>query len=137
MKKFRNWLKKQLYKLLDLDKVVNAMNHLEKNNTALIERHRRLESIVDLVDKDNRIILNHVKLINKDFSVLADISPAGYDPSVVIVLKKYGTQKEVIKTYHFKQETVEQIFRFLEGFGEENVKIDFGPGKRPRPNFRY
>lgn len=131
--RFTKWLKK----VLGITQLENEVRRLHTVNEQVVERHRRLENLCGQLHNDNSIILNHVKMINKDFSVVADIN-IKYEPSVVIVMRKYQGQQDVVKTYTFRQETVEQVYRFLEGFGEENVRIDQGSGRRFKgPNFLY
>jgi hypothetical protein len=133
-------LKNLVMKILGITELKLQFAQLKSSNKAIIERHRKLESICDSIMQDNRVILNHVKMINEDFSAVADInvSNSRYEPSVVIVMRKYQGQQDVVKTYNFSDGTMEHIFRFLEGFGKENVRIDVGPSFRfKKPNFLY
>lgn len=89
------------------------------------------------MQEDNRIIINHVKLINKDFSVVADINSQRFEPSVVIVIRNFKGQENFVKTYRFDNKVMlEDIYNFLEGFSRQSVRIDKSRGI-PNPKFRF
>ena len=135
----KKWLKKVLgITALELQvATLNSNNKmLQKNCDALIERNSRLEGLCNSIAEDNRIILNHVKLINKDFSVVADVSYSKYEPSIVLVMKRYQGLQDVVKTYTFKDETLLHIYHLLEGFGKDAVRLD-KLKNTSGPNFRY
>ncbi len=97
----------------------------------------KLEQVRDMNDKnfkDNELILRHIRFINSQFSVSSDISPSGYEPSVVIIMQK--GKEEVVKTYRFNGGTMEELYSILEGFGRDNNRID-KPRHMPSPGFRY
>lgn len=133
----KNWIKKYLEKLLGIDTLLVKIKTLETVNEQLKEGHRRLEIICGNIANDNSIILNHVKMINKDFSVVADVNTGPYEPTVVIVMRKYQGQQDVVKTYAFNDKTMEHVYHFLLGFGKENVRIDQGPRRFKGPDFLY
>lgn len=129
--KFLNWLKQ----VLGITELKSKITQLERNERILIEKNIRLERLCLSISEDNRTILYHVKMINKDFLAFADISPRPQDPSVVLVLRN-TKDREQIKTYSFNNETVREIHRFIEGFGKDRVITDsrkYFPG----PRFKY
>ena len=117
-----------------ISQLENKISDLESKNKSISRELDNVRDVVENVLYDNSLIKGHLKFINKEFSVISDISPSGYDPSVVIIMKR-GNQ-EIVKTYEFRDETMEGIYRMLEGFGEENNRIDRPMGTKG-PNFRY
>lgn len=135
----KKWLKRILgITALELQVAeINSNNKkLQKNCDALIERNSKLENICKEISQDNRVILNHVKMINKDFSVVADVSFGQHEPTVVFVMRRYNGLQNVVKTYTFRDEYLERIYQFLEGFGKDAVRVD-KPRHFPGPEFRY
>jgi len=107
---------------------------LKSNNKDVLREVNKVRDVVGNVLEDNSLIKNHLRLINKDFMVYSDISPHVYDPNVVLVVKR-GSQ-ETMKSYRFDNDAIQEIYRMLEGFGEENNMID-KPRHMRGPKFRY
>jgi len=106
----------------------------DQESKSINNRLNNLEALVNEDSKDNVILKNHVKFLNSNFSVVSDISPLGYDPSVVVIMKKGN--EDVVKTFQFEKETLEEIYRILEGFGKDRNRID-KPRYFPNPSFRF
>jgi hypothetical protein len=102
------------------------LQYLEAENLALKREVAEIEQV-------NIIIQRHLKFLNDEFVVAADISGSKHDPSVVLILQKNGRKE--IKTYNFKQGTMEEIYRFVEGFGN-SVQFDMPPNAY-FPKFRW
>jgi len=119
------------------EKILNLESEnksLKLINKTVLEKMEQVRSFNEMVSDDNSLIKSHLRLINSEFMVYSDINPSGYDPNVVLITKK-GKQ-DIIKTYEFTNETVEEVYRILEGFGRENNRID-KPRSMRGPNFRY
>lgn len=140
---------KFIKKLLGIDVLESRIESLSKENIRLNqlidserennkkESKRVLDSLSN-VHLDNKLVLRHLEFINKDFSVGADISGHNFDPSIVLVMRKGVDQKDnVIKYYTFDEPTTQNIYRMLEGFGKNNVRLDMPPGRREGPAFRF
>lgn len=137
MSKFKTFLKQKLGISdleTELEKANSKIKTLEKENQSTINRLREVSHLAGEVSKDNCIIRDHVKFLNSNFSVVSDISPSGYDPTVIIVM--YKGKEEIVKTFQFNNETVEQVYRILEGFGKDRNRID-KPSSFPSPRFRF
>lgn len=128
--KIKKWIKRSL----GITALEQRIKWLEKQNEAIKDRLDLVHRHVERVNDDNRLVLNHIRFINTHFSVVADINPSGYEPSVVIVFMRNG--QETVKSYCFENHTTEHIYRILEGFGKENVRVD-KPRGFPRPRWRY
>lgn len=130
MKKIKDYIKRILgIRELEIENSL-LKNRLEK----VIDKHEELFRMASEVTNDNRLILRHIKFLNSQFLVASDVNPAQYEPSVVLIFNR-GAQ-EVVKSYTFNNHTVEEIHRFIEGFGKDNNYID-QPRGFPRPRFRY
>ena len=116
------------------NKTAEQERRIKKLEFQFKEEYDQVSRILKGVMEDNRVILRHVNFLNSQFLVASDICNSKYDPSVVIIMHR-GKQ-EIVKTYTFLNETVEEIYRILEGFGRENNSID-KPRSFPGPRFRY
>jgi hypothetical protein len=133
MKKIIAYLKK----VIGITDLENRLILLNRSHENLTQHCFRQEKILESVMEDNRVLIRQIKLINEDFSVAADINHSRYEPSVAIVMRNArGSRKEKVKTYHFTNETTEQVFKFLEGFSEDRTAIDFGR-RSIKPKFRF
>ena len=110
------------------------LKRIESKMETITDRHRNLEKSCYDISGDNSTILKHVAFLNSNFSVASDISPSGYDPSVVLIMRK--GQQDIVRTYEFNNGTVEEIYSILEGFGRDNNRID-KLRNFPGPKFRY
>jgi hypothetical protein len=126
----KNYIKKALG-ITSLESKIAELNH---TNEQIKERLFSVRRSNEEISEDNRVILRHVKLLNSQFSVVSDINPRGYEPSVVLIFHR-GAQ-EIVKSYNFNNHTLEDIHRMLEGFGRENNRID-QPRGFPSPRYRY
>lgn len=136
MKRIVNYFKK----ILGIIELEEKNKFLLDNYEKMLQRFFAQERLLKSVQADNRIIINHVKLINKDFSVAADINLSRSqrsEPSVVIVIRNFKGQENFVKTYSFDNRVMlEGIYNFLEGFSRDSVKID-KPRGLPNPKFRW
>lgn len=134
-------------RIVDYFKKILGITELEEKNKFLLDNYEKMlqrffaqERLLESIQEDNRIIINHVKLINKDFSVAADINLSRSqrsEPSVVIVIRNFKGQENFVKTYSFDNRVMlEDIYNFLEGFSRDSVKID-KPRGFPNPKFRW
>jgi len=119
---------------LGISQLEKRVADLESENKSILREFDNVRGVVGNVLEDNSLIKGHLRLINSEFSVSSDISSSEYEPSVVIIMKR-GKQ-DIVKTYEFRDETVEEIYRMLEGFGRENNRID-KPRSIRGPRFRY
>jgi len=136
MNKLKEQIREYIKRVLGITKLEEELTFFKGNYEKVLTRFFQQERIIEEMMKDNRMIINQIKLINQDFSVAADINNK-YETSVVLVMRKFKGKENVIKTYHFQDETVERIYSFLEGFGEDNVRIDSYNRRFPKPRFRY
>ena len=118
-----------------------GITYLEQENRRLLYETKFLRERIQTIDRwllkvnnDNGVILDHVKFLNSQFFVAADIHPPRH-PSVVLVMHKGGEHE--IKSYYFNDKTVTEIYRFIEGFGKNNVVIDTPYRGFPGPKYRY
>lgn len=128
-----NWLKRKIQNWLGITELQQQIYRLKNTNESIVERHRRLEDVCESISKDNKTIINHVKLINKDFTVGVDIG-YGKDDSTVIILRR-DLKGDIIKTYNFPRSTAEEVYRFIEGFSRQNTYVD-KPRHFTPPKFR-
>lgn len=128
-----NWLKRKIKEWLGFGKLQNEIYQLKSQNHSITERHRRLESLCEFISNDNKTIINHVKLINKDFTVGVDMG-YGRDMDVVIIFKK-DPKGDILKSYNFSGSTIEEVYRFVEGFSKERTYVD-KPKHFPYPKQR-
>jgi hypothetical protein len=136
MKIIKNYFKKVLgISALEniLEKLKNQNSLLQSDNNNLKNKLNFLMDSTGEIHQDNKLILHHIKFINSQFSVVSDINMK-YEPSVVLIMKR-GFE-DVVKTYQFNNQTLEEIYRMLEGFGRNNNRID-KPRGFPGPRFRY
>lgn len=131
-------------RIVDYFKKILGITESEEKNKFLLDNYEKMlkrffaqERLLESVQADNRIIINHVKLINKDFSVVADINSQRFEPSVVIVIKNFKGQENFVKTYSFDNRfMLEDVYNFLEGFDKQSVRMD-KPRNTPNPRFRF
>lgn len=76
----------------------------------------------------------HVEMLNQNFFVAADISPKGYDPTVITVMMKGKTP--VVKNFDLSGADVQTVNKFLENFSQQHTKID-APHFYPNPHFKF
>lgn len=134
-------IKSFLLKITGIGKWLDKIKQLEvehKRLSILCDQMRqerdRILSNIDYVNADHKLILDHIKFLNSNFFVGADISAHISDPSVILVMKK--GKENIIKTYYFHNEALKDIHHILEGFGKDNVIIDAGRFS-PSPKYRY
>lgn len=110
---------------------IHLLKNKDKSIVDKLEMHYRW---LDGINADNKLILRHIKLINSQFYVAADINHPRHAPSVVLILHR--GKEEIVKSYTFDNVTVEHIHSMLEGFGKHNTHID-QPRGFPGPRWRY
>jgi len=109
---------------------------LEKQNNELKLKVESLVKEVFRVNRDYQEIIEHVKLINRDFTVTADVNDPRLESSVVLVMRRFHGRENIVKFYQFDNYRMEEIYRFVERFGKEQVTID-SPSRYPPLKFRY
>lgn len=127
-------IKNYIKKAFGITSLESEISKLKRENEQIKDRLFAIHRISEEISQDNRVVLRHVKLLNSQFSVVSDINNPKYEPSVVLIFHR-GAQ-EIVKTYTFNNHTLEDIHRMLEGFGQDNNRID-QPIGFPRPRFRY
>ncbi|PXY44503.1 hypothetical protein [Flavobacterium hydrophilum] len=134
MKKIIKRIRQYFKSVLGITKLENEISLLKRKNNSIVDKLETHSRWLNEMNSDNKLILSHIKFLNSQFSVISDINHPKYEPSVVIILRR-GSE-EIVKTYTFNNRTVEEIHRFLEGFGKENNRYD-QPRGYPSPRWRY
>lgn len=139
-----NKLKLYIKKLLGITQLENQVNRITKLENEVNRLERINYSLADKLDsncrwlgeitQDNQLILRHIKMINSQFFVAADINNPKHAPSIVLILHR--GKEEIVKSYTFDNGTVEQVHSMLEGFGKQNTRYD-QPRGFPSPRWRY
>jgi len=112
---------------------VLGITELKRENEQLKTQLKHQSERMFHIHRDYREIIEHVKFINKDFTVVADINIK--DPSIVLVMRKRGVEN-IVKFYRFDNQTVEEVHRFLERFGQNQCIVD-SPIRMRGPNYRW
>ncbi|PXX96889.1 hypothetical protein DF185_19815 [Marinifilum breve] len=129
IEKIKAWIKLKLGVTSIENRLINQKTRIET-----LENHlRNLINIVAEVNDTNQTILSHVRFLNKEFCVAADVN-FKYEPSVLIIMKR--GKEEIVKTYTFHPDEIMQLYQILEGFGRENTRID-KPRMSAGPRFKY
>lgn len=134
MKNILKIIKQYIKGVLGITKMENEIYLLKKKNSSIIEKLETHSRWLNEANTDYKLILGHIRFLNSQFFVTADINHPKHDPSIVLVFHRGSEQ--IIKTYYFNDRTVEEIHRMLEGFGKDNCRIDQPRGFRG-PRWRY
>lgn len=125
--------KRLILRWLGINKLQEDISILKKESISYKNEIERLRRMLESVQSDNELILGHIKFLNSQFFVAADIG-IKYNPSVVLIMKR--GREQIVKTYMFNNSQLQEIHRILEGFGQDNVEYD-QPFGHPRPRFRF
>ncbi|MDA6068014.1 hypothetical protein NJT12_00155 [Flavobacterium sp. AC] len=134
MKKITERIKLFIKGVLGITKLEDEVQQLKNKNNSIVDKIRTHSRWLEELNLDNKLILRHIKLINSQFYVAADINNPRHAPSIVLILHR--GKEEIVKSYTFDNATVEQVHSMLEGFGKHNTSYD-QPRGFPSPRWRY
>lgn len=129
-----NKIVRYIKKALGITSLEIRIADLNNENQSIGKKLDEVRSISEFINTDNKLILSHIRFLNSQFFVSADIGDPKHQQNVMIVFKK--GKEQIVKTYQFSNQTVEEIHRILEGFGIDNTVYD-QPRGWPAPQFRY
>lgn len=129
----RSQIKTKVLQYLGIDKLEAENRELRRHVRDTYTEYQRATRQGRQIEEQRIQMMKDIKRAERardailaEFSAAADFNVR--DPTVVLIMRQGDPRPDMVKFYHFRGNTLEEVHRFLEHYDNSRVSTDCPPG---------